>query len=136
MQDIPKFFDVFLRYIKNMSYLYAKFKTMPQSKVELFDEDLQEYATFFKALSHPARLRIISYLAECKSCISGDISNELPLGRTTVNQHLDELKKLGLIDGEVSGVKVYYCLNFEKMKEMIQSCHRFINGIDIENCCT
>jgi len=108
---------------------------MPLSKFELFDIELQEYARIFKALSHPARLRIIHYLAECKSCISGDISNELPLSRTTVNQHLTELKKLGLINGEVSGVKVYYCLNFDKMNEMIKSCQRFIGGIDMENCC-
>ena len=121
--------------LKNMSYLYAKTRIMPQSKVELFDKELQDYASFFKALSHPARLQIIAYLAECKSCISGDISNELPLGRTTVNQHLTELKNLGLINGTISGVKVYYCLNFEKMKEMVRSCQQFIDSIDLENCC-
>jgi len=118
-----------------MSYLYAKFRIMPQSKVELFDKELQNYATFFKALSHPARLKIILYLAECKTCISGDISNILPLGRTTVNQHLTELKKLGLIQGEIEGVKVNYCLNFGGIKDMITSCQQFINGIDLENCC-
>ena len=29
--------------------------------------------------------------------ISGDISNEIPLSRTTVSQHLQELKRVGLI---------------------------------------
>jgi DNA-binding transcriptional ArsR family regulator len=108
---------------------------MTQAKVELFDKELQDYAAFFKALSHPARLKIILFLAECKSCISGDISKELPLGRTTVNQHLKELKDLGLIKGEVDGVKVNYCLDFDKMKQMVGSCRRFIEGIDLENCC-
>jgi len=66
---------------------------MPSAKVELFDTDLQESAILFKALGHPARLMILKFLAETNSCFTGDISSILPLGRTTVNQHLDELAK-------------------------------------------
>ena len=70
---------------------------MVTAKSELFTEKQQQQAILFKALAHPARLAILVYLAETKTCISGDISNELPLSRTTVNQHLMELKKAGLI---------------------------------------
>jgi len=79
-------------------------------KKELFESDLQEMARFAKAISHPARLAILQYLADCKSCISGDISEKLPLSRTTVSQHLKELKALGLIHGEIEGLKINYCL--------------------------
>jgi DNA-binding transcriptional ArsR family regulator len=79
-------------------------------KKELFDDDLQQLATFAKAISHPARLAILKYLAETKTCISGDISDHLPLSRTTVSQHLKELKDLGLIHGTIDGLKVNYCL--------------------------
>ena len=91
---------------------------MTYAKVELFDEKLQEAALFFKALSHPARLAILNYLANSKVCISGDISNELPLSRTTVNQHLKELKELGLIRGTIDGSKTNYCLNKSRIDEM------------------
>ena len=74
-------------------------------KTELFDKQLQDCAEYFKALAHPARLQILKYLAVTKTCITGDISDELPLSRTTVNQHLAELKKADLIQGHVSGVK-------------------------------
>jgi ArsR family transcriptional regulator, arsenate/arsenite/antimonite-responsive transcriptional repressor len=84
---------------------------MVASKNELFDEVLQERAKLFKLLAHPARLQILQYLANTKSCISGDISEVLPLGRTTVNQHLKELKEAGLIVGTVEGVKMNYCLD-------------------------
>ena len=84
---------------------------MAATKVALFGKDLQTSAALFKALGHPARLAILKYLAEIKTCISGDISDELPLSRTTVNQHLKELKKVGLISGTVDGVKTNYCLN-------------------------
>ena len=79
-------------------------------KKESFNKELQELAQFARAISHPARLAILKYLAETKTCISGDISDQLPLSRTTVSQHLNELKKMGLIQGEVDGLKVNYCL--------------------------
>ena len=80
------------------------------NKSEKFDNSLQELAKFAKAISHPARLAILEYLAETKTCISGNISDNIPLSRTTVSQHLKELKDLGLIHGTIDGLKINYCL--------------------------
>jgi len=91
---------------------------MVVSKTELFDKVLQEKANLFKALAHPARLQILQFLVKTKSCISGDISEELPLSRTTVNQHLKELKDAGLMKGHIEGVKMKYCLDAQKVKKM------------------
>lgn len=104
---------------------------MVVSKTELFDEALQIRASIFKVLAHPARLQIIRFLVETKTCISGDISEELPLSRTTVNQHLKELKDAGLIQGHVSGVKMNYCLDYNKVKEMKEILYGFLNEIGI-----
>ena len=90
---------------------------MAQSKTELFNKELVHKALLFKALAHPARLRILQFLSETPTCITGDISDELPLGRTTVNQHLKELKAMGFIHGQIDGVKTQYCLKPEKLKE-------------------
>lgn len=84
---------------------------MPQAKTELFETRLQDMAQLFKALGHPARIQILQYLANCQTCFSGDITEIIPLGRTTINQHLMELKKAGLIQGIVNGAKTNYCLN-------------------------
>ncbi|MBN1986970.1 MAG: winged helix-turn-helix transcriptional regulator [Prolixibacteraceae bacterium] len=105
---------------------------MVQSKTELFDTELAEKAILFKALAHPARLRILQFLSETQSCITGDISDELPLGRTTVNQHLKELKNAGLIQGHIQGVKTKYCLDPEKMQELKDSLQSFLNTIKLE----
>jgi ArsR family transcriptional regulator len=86
-------------------------------KKEVFSNKLQELAKFTKVLSHPARLAILQYLAETKTCISGDISNYLPLSRSTVSQHLKDLKELGLIKGEIDGLKINYCLCGAKISE-------------------
>lgn len=110
---------------------------MVVSKTELFDEALQKKANLFKALSHPARLQILHFLAEAKTCISGDISDELPLSRTTVNQHLKELKDAGLIQGHVDGVKMNYCLDYKKMDEMKTLLGSFLNEFQLPDdfCC-
>lgn len=110
---------------------------MVQSKTALFSAGQQECAVYFKALAHPARLAILEYLAETKSCITGDISDVLPLGRTTVNQHLNELKKAGLIQGKIDGVKTNYCLNPEGIRKMKLISDAFFSEIstDTTNYC-
>ncbi len=110
---------------------------MATSKTELFDDSLVEDAAFFKALAHPARLHILQFLAETKSCFTGDISDELPLGRTTVNQHLKELKNSGLIIGQISGSRTNYCLNSELIKRLNSRTTNFLSCLNTEetNCC-
>jgi ArsR family transcriptional regulator len=104
---------------------------MAYAKVDLFSTEFQKRSELFKALAHPARLSILKYLADTKTCITGDIADELPLSRTTVNQHLKELKDAGLITGTVEGVKTCYCLNLEKIKELKEMSEKFINEINI-----
>ncbi len=106
---------------------------MAFAKTELFESRLKTTSALFKALSHPARLAILKYLAETKVCITGDISDELPLSRTTVNQHLTELKKAGLIQGTVDGAKMNYCLNPRKVKELGKLANCFFKEIDQES---
>lgn len=102
-------------------------------KKEIFNADLQELARFAKAISHPARLAILKYLAETKTCISGDISDFLPLSRTTVSQHLKELKELGLIHGEIDGLKVNYCLCCSSIDAYLEKFENFFEPIKSVN---
>jgi DNA-binding transcriptional ArsR family regulator len=99
------------------------------NKSEKFDESLQELAKFAKAIAHPARLSILKYLAEIQTCISGDISEHLPLSRTTVSQHLKELKELGLIHGTVDGLKINYCLCNSNISKYLQLFDSFFEPI-------
>jgi len=110
---------------------------MAVSKTELFGEVHQGRANLFKALGHPARLQILQFLSQTRMCISGDISEELPLSRTTVKQHLKELKKVGLIRGTVEGVKTNYCLDYVRVDEMKRNLSGFLNEIEFPKgfCC-
>ena len=106
---------------------------MVQTKSELFDKDLIKKANLFKALAHPARLQILQFLAKTNNCITGDISDELPLGRTTVNQHIKELKKMGLIQGHVEGAKTKYCLKTDSINDLKKITEDFLGIFDTQN---
>lgn len=104
---------------------------MVKSKTELFESEIQHCAELFKALAHPARISILKYLAETKTCITGDISEELPLSRSTVNQHLAELKKAGLIQGHIEGNNTRYCLNPGGLNHFKRLSSDLFNQLDV-----
>ena len=84
---------------------------MVVKKTEHFDEDIVWQADIAKALSHPARIKILQLLLEKDTCICGEIVDQLPLSQSTVSQHLKELKRVGFIKGEIEGPKISYCLD-------------------------
>ena len=62
------------------------------SKAKYSDKHLQ-LAKFAKAISHPVRIFILDKLSKMDACCySGDIAEELNIGRSTLSQHLKELK--------------------------------------------
>ncbi|MEM9982791.1 MAG: metalloregulator ArsR/SmtB family transcription factor [Bacteroidota bacterium] len=103
---------------------------MTYAKTDSFSEHFQQLAELAKVLSHPARLTILDLLSRTESCISGDITQQLPLSRTTISQHLQELKRYGLIKGEVTGNKIYYCIDKIKWEETQQQLMLFLQQID------
>lgn len=82
------------------------------------DADAVELADLAWAIAHPARVRIVRLLLSRKNCVCGEIVDELPLAQSTVSQHLKILKKSGLIQGEVDGPKVCYCIDRERLKKL------------------
>jgi DNA-binding transcriptional ArsR family regulator len=89
---------------------------MGANKAEEFSVKDNKVAKYAKALSHPARVAIVKLLIQKKSCICGDIVDELPLSQSTVSQHLKELKEAGLIKGDIDGAKVCYCIDAKEWK--------------------
>ncbi|MBK9107161.1 MAG: arsenite methyltransferase [Saprospiraceae bacterium] len=86
---------------------------MGTTKSELFSTTDNELAKYAKALAHPARIAILKILFMRKQCVCGDIVEELPLAQSTISQHLKELKASGLIQGEIEGPSVCYCINMK-----------------------
>jgi DNA-binding transcriptional ArsR family regulator len=108
---------------------------MGLTKTEGFTKTQVQLATFAKALGHPARIAILQFLATQKTCICGDIVDELPLSQSTVSQHLKELKNVGLIKGNVEGPTVCYCIDEKNWQVVKTSLADLFRNFDPKNCC-
>ena len=82
-------------------------------------DNQEKIARYGKALSNPIRVFILEYLADNlnKCCYSGDMAEILPIARSTLSEHLKELKNAGLIQGEINPPYIKYCINKENWEE-------------------
>jgi ArsR family transcriptional regulator len=96
-------------------------KRCDSSKMELpADETAGQLAKLAWAVAHPARVRIVRLLIGRKTCVCGEIVDEISLAQSTVSQHLKILKESGLVQGEVDGPRVCYCINRDNLRALKQ----------------
>lgn len=100
-----------------------------QTSKKYFTSDQEKIASYGKAISHPVRVFIMDYLANNlnKCCYSGDMAENLPIARSTLSEHLKELKKAGLIQGEINPPYIKYCINRENWEEAKLMFTEFFN---------
>ncbi len=108
---------------------------MGLSKTEEFTKSQNELAVLTKALAHPARIAILQFLSKRETCVCGDIVDELPLSQSTVSQHLSELKKAGLIKGEIEGPSVCYCIDVQGWTKAQKMIGDLFEKIREASCC-
>lgn len=103
----------------------ARAKVSPKNRccdaapISLPDDDVAaNLSKLAWAIAHPARVRIVRLLLSRDTCMCGEIVDEMPLAQSTVSQHLKILKEAGLVQGEVDGPKVCYCINPAKLQEL------------------
>ncbi len=102
-----------------MAKQLAKTKRCDSAPVKLkADPTADEFAKLTWAIAHPARVQIVRLLIGREACVCGEIVDCLPLAQSTVSQHLKILKESGLIQGEVDGPKVCYCINHDQLKRL------------------
>jgi len=107
------------------------------SEAEVYYTDNQKkMARYAKALSHPVRVYILDYLVKNidKCCYSGDMAENLPIARSTLSEHLKELKRAGLIQGEINPPYIKYCINRSNWEEAQQLMNVFFKRVIPESC--
>ena len=102
---------------------------MATKKSEHFTENQKKIARYSKAMGHPVRVYILDFLANNleRCCYSGDMAEELPIARSTLSEHLKELKKAGLIQGEINPPYIKYCINRENWNEARELLDKFLS---------
>lgn len=94
---------------------------------EIITEEQKKAARYAKAMGHPIRMYVLELLSKQSCCYSGDLTEVLPIVKSTLSQHLKELKDAGLIQGEIEAPKIKYCLNKENWKEAQILFKKFMN---------
>lgn len=83
-----------------------------------FTAQHEQIALIAKALSHPARVYILEKLNGLNACCtSGEMIGDIPIARSTLSQHLKELKYAGLIQGNIEPPMIKYCINRKNWEE-------------------
>lgn len=80
--------------------------------------DEESLAALCKALAHPARVKLLNYLADYGTCYFGKLTDILPLAPSTISQHVTVLKEAGLILGSDDNTRTCYCVNAERLEEL------------------
>lgn len=93
---------------------------------EVLTEKQKKIARYAKAMGHPIRMYVLQLLSKQNCCYSGDLTEELPVVKSTLSQHLKELKEAGLIQGEIESPKIKYCINQENWKEARELFREFL----------
>lgn len=78
---------------------------------ETISDQQKRLARYAKAMGHPVRMYVLEILSKQSCCYSGDLSEDLTIAKSTLSQHLKELKDAGLIQGEIESPKIKYCIN-------------------------
>ena len=84
---------------------------------EIPTDNQKKMARYAKAMGHPIRMYVLELLSKQSCCYSGDLTEDLPIAKSTLSQHLKELKDAGLIQGEIEAPRIKYCINKENWKE-------------------
>ena len=94
---------------------------------KVITEQQKKVARYAKAMGHPVRMYVLELLSKQSCCYSGDLSENLPIAKSTLSQHLKELKEAGLIQGEIEAPKIKYCINKENWKEAQSLFKKFLS---------
>ncbi|WP_452598531.1 ArsR/SmtB family transcription factor [Pontimicrobium sp. MEBiC01747] len=103
------------------------------SKKYIFDEQQNQTALITKVLGHPARIAIIQHISKNKNCNCNELVKHVGLAQPTISQHLNEIKKIGLLDQDTKGKNLFYSINVNKLND----CRRVINDFFVKtqvNC--
>lgn len=95
-----------------------------------------ELAGFAQAICHPVRIAILELLLSRQCCYHGDLTEHIPLAKSTLSQHLKVLKEAGLIKGEINPPKTKYCIDDQAWLKAGDLFHQFFEKLpsSSENC--
>lgn len=82
-------------------------------------------ADMFRALAHPARVRVMEVLVEGERSV-GELAGEVGLEASHLSQQLGVLRRAGLVSTRKDGSTVYYALRDPLLVDLLATARRFL----------
>ncbi len=76
-------------------------------------------AEFFRAMAHPARIRILELLSDGERSVS-ELTDALGLEASHVSQQLGVLRRANLVNGRKEATSVFYSLSDRRIAKLLQ----------------
>lgn len=89
-------------------------------------------AEFFKALSHPARIKILEMLRTDELSVT-ELQDQLGIESSSVSQHLSVLRHKNIVESRKAGTTVYYRVLDAEVLEMLDLARRIFTNHLIDN---
>lgn len=100
---------------------------MPIAKLDAFEKEAVDLAAFAKALAHPARIRILQYLAGRGEVPCMDIVAAVPLSQPACSRHINELRKAGLLKSRTHRSNVFFEIDVSALERFCQNMGRTLH---------
>jgi DNA-binding transcriptional ArsR family regulator len=126
--------ESFFYSLYNRNIAIYKLRIMGVSKRHLHSIQVNQLADLAKVLSHPARISILNYIGDCDGCLCKDISEKIRLSQPTTSQHLQVIKKSGLLKSKFEGKSQYYTINKDKLMALKELFAEFFQTTE-QKCC-
>jgi len=84
-------------------------------------------AEFFRALGHPARVRILELVATGERAV-GELQEELGLDSSGTSQHLAALRRQGLVETRRQGTTIFYRLKDPRVSELLNVAREILSA--------
>jgi ArsR family transcriptional regulator len=88
----------------------------------------QAKAEFFKALAHPARIRVLELLSEREHSVS-EMLPHVGIEPAHLSQQLSVLRRLNLVVTRKEGSTVYYSLVSPQVAELLRVARRILTEV-------
>jgi ArsR family transcriptional regulator len=85
-------------------------------------------ADFFKALGHPARIRVLELLSEREHAVS-EMVPEIGIEPANLSQQLSVLRRAGLVVARRDGLSVTYALTSPRIAELLATARAILTGV-------
>ncbi len=99
---------------------------MSKAKVVLNAEHVQYSMELLRALAHPLRIQILSFIDQHGSVNVNKIYNSLHLEQSITSQHLKVLRTAGLVTTEREGKFIHYRVDYPTVQRLVEQIRQFV----------